>query len=121
MQIIRSRGRWFLMLGLIALLVPSTVTADKAFIGYPYGMHYGRTGFNADVGTVYMFDQNGMYAGAATISTMTANPAFAIGSWETLREAMYNRKLTVLWHTPAGSTVNDGTTGELTAFFVTIF
>lgn len=111
---------------LLALLIPAGSFATL-LVGHPYAMFYNReVGTpNFDTGIVYMW--NGMtYAGAATLPNMATGGFFAAGTWETLRDAMYARKFTLVWTNANPSDAcpafcNDGSTGVLQAFVVTIF
>ena len=114
------------LLAVLALLVPAASLATVLY-GHAFAMFYNREAGtpNFDTGMVYMW--NGMvYAGTATIPALATGGFFAAGTWESLREAMYNKKFTIVW-TDANPTdicpadCNNGTTGVLQAFVVTIF
>jgi hypothetical protein len=107
-------------------LVPVQTSATLLW-GHPYAMYYDREAGspNFDIGMVYMFDSLNpvsMYIGRAEIDALATGGFFAQGIWESLRDAMMNKKLVGLY-TDAGpdTNVNDGSSGKLTAFVITIF
>jgi hypothetical protein len=105
-----------------ALLVPSVALGTMLY-GHPYACYYNREAGspNFDVGIVYMW-YGMIYAGSARIPSLATGGFFAQGSWDTLRDAMYAKKFTVLW-TDAGphTDLNDMSQGDLEIFVVTIF
>ena len=118
----RSLIRLVSVVTALALLVP-TVALGTTLYGHPYACYYNReiASANFDVGIVYMW-LGMVYVGSARIPSMATGGFFAQGSWDTLRDAMYAKKFTILW-TDAGphSDVNDMSEGNLEIFVVTIF
>ena len=115
-------GRSFVTLTVLALLLPS-VALGTTLAGHPYAMYYNRESStpNFDTGIVYMWYGMG-YVGAARIPSMATGGFYAQGCWESLRDAMMNKKFTVVW-TDAGphTNTNDMTEGNLVLFLITIF
>ena len=115
-------ARSLCLLTAFALLIPS-IALGTTLAGHPYAMYYNREPLspNFDTGIVYMwFGMN--YVGAARIASMATGGFFAQGCWESLRDAMMNKKFTVVW-TDAGphANTNDQSEGNLVIFVVTIF
>jgi hypothetical protein len=115
-------GRSVLVFSILALLAPS-LALGTTLVGHPYAMYYNREvgSPNFDTGIVYMWFGMG-YVGAARIPSMATGGFYAQGCWESLRDAMMNKKFTIVW-TDAGphSNTNDLSEGNLVIFVVTIF
>jgi hypothetical protein len=126
MRITRHRlSKVYVLLTIAALLVPS-VSMGTVLFGHAYAMYYNRVPAtpNFDTGIIYMW--NGMvYVGSATIPGMAAGGPINLEIWETIREGMNNRRFTILFTNAnpinACPFCNDGSTGVLDAFVVTIF
>lgn len=115
-------ARSLFIFAILSTLIPS-VALGTTLAGHPYAMYYCREvgNPNFDTGIVYMWYGMG-YVGGARIPSMATGGFFAQGCWESLRDALMNKKFTIVW-TDAGphTNVNDGTTGNLVIFTVTIF
>lgn len=116
---------------MVATLLAAPAQTPAALLwGHPYAMMYEAdiTSINYNKGWVFMWNANNPtipYVGTAImsqVSDLLGPPSFSEGTWHSLMQAMMNKKLTYVWTT--GGTpvsVNDGSTGNLLAFAVTIF
>jgi len=113
----------------LVLFFVSTPTDTQATLlwGHPYAMLYDRDNANINYNTGVVFMWNDLnpgtpYVGAAKIRDLATGGFFAKETWEALFAGMMNKKLCYVW-TDAGpdTNVNDGSTGDLQAFTVTIF
>jgi hypothetical protein len=115
-----------LLLAVLFVVLPVSTNATLLW-GHPYVMLYDRdnASLNYKTGVVFMWNDLNIgtpYVGSATIRDLATGGFFAKETWESLFQGMLNKKLTYIW-TDAGpdTNVNDGSTGDLEAFAVTIF
>ena len=121
---IRSVVLCSLVIGIVAVPVSTNATL---LWGHPYAMLYDRDNANINYNTGVVFMWNDLnpgspYVGAAKIRDLATGGFFAKETWEALFRGMMDKKLCYVW-TDAGpdTNVNDGSTGDLQAFVVTIF
>lgn len=123
--------RWISSIALLTLVLTlvaiPTKTQATLLYGHPYAMLYDRDNANINYNTGVVFMWNDLnpgspYVGAAKIRDLATGGFFAKETWQSLFAGMMDKKLCYVW-TDAGpdTNVNDGTTGDLQAFIVTIF